>query len=799
MVSTRRRAPMVEPVRRLLVDARPLSNPAYRDRGVGRYVAGLARALHATGDDLRLLVSCHEEREVLGDLPEEVFAPLSRSTIRAESGPGTWFVATGLLHDPIDHDPVPRAVTECSMAAAAIVYDVIPYRQPERYLTTELAARQARLRASLARTLDASLAISQFSADTAVEHLGLDPRRTAVVGAGVDDRFVPVVAGAPRRHVAVLGTDTRPYVVAVTGADDRKNTRGLLAGWGRMPAAVRQAHRLVVVGRYDPPTRARWLAWAHDAGCPDVTFTGAVGDDDMVALLQGARLSIVPSFDEGFGLPVVEAGACGCPVITSNTSSLPEVLDEPAACFDPHDPRAIAAALTAALTDDRHRLDLARVAVAAAQRWRWERVAERVRQALSSIEPRRPRRTRTIRPRVAVVGPFAGSPSGIGTYDERLAAAWRSCTDLPELWCGVDAFGIDQHVVARDGRVSAGAFGRAVKVHDVDHIVTVLGNSPYHATTARLAASAATHVWLHEASLVPSELAIGHMSGSMAWFESRMRDLVADSDGVDTFDRIRAEGGDAWIDPAAYARHGVRLIEPRLHLARSVITSSTAAAETVVEAAPWAPPVLVLPLGSEPADGAPPEPGAPIVVAAGFVAPNKAPDLAVAAFAAIAGRVPAKLVFAGDVLPEMSPVLADAIAEHGMGDRIEVTGRLDDHAYHQRLCGARVGLVLRRNHLGEMSAVITELHSRGVPVVTNLPSAGPPSPGLIVLDPDCSAAEVGDALLPLLTDDVLWTEASAAARSQASRWGFGDVAAALWHWLDSGHHTNARITTVEAG
>ena len=100
----------------------------------------------------------------------------------------------------------------------------------------------------------------------------------------------------------------------------------------------------------------RWRHLAAAAGClREVNFAGSVPDQQMIADLQRAHLVVQPSLDEGFGLPVVEAAACGAAVICSNTSSLPEILREPAATFDPAHPADMAAAIERALTDARHR------------------------------------------------------------------------------------------------------------------------------------------------------------------------------------------------------------------------------------------------------------------------------------------------------------------------------------------------------------------------------------------------------------------------------------------------------------
>ena len=154
------------------------------------------------------------------------------------------------------------------------------------------------------------------------------------------------------------------YVVTVGGSDDHKNVQGLLRSWAHVERALDgspRRHHLVIAGAYTP-------AFSH-VGCSGptrqrstdrVVFTGRLDEDELVAVLQGASLAVTPSLEEGFGLPVLEAAACGTATIASNVSSLPEVLDEPAAGFDPHHPQAIADAIVRALTDGDHRADAAR-------------------------------------------------------------------------------------------------------------------------------------------------------------------------------------------------------------------------------------------------------------------------------------------------------------------------------------------------------------------------------------------------------------------------------------------------------
>jgi hypothetical protein len=169
---------------------------------------------------------------------------------------------------------------------------------------------------------------------------------------------------------------------------------------------------------------SRWAACATEVGVRDrVIFTGALEDDELVAVLQGAALSVMPSFEEGFGLPVLEAAACGVPTICSNLTSLPEVLDEASACFDPHDPQSIADAMVRALTDDAHRATLLAARARAVQRWTWPHVAASTIATLESLGRRWPQRIVAPPRRVAVAGAFAGSACTLGDDNEAIVEA----------------------------------------------------------------------------------------------------------------------------------------------------------------------------------------------------------------------------------------------------------------------------------------------------------------------------------------------------------------------------------------
>ena len=278
------------PVGTLLVDARPVDHPTARQRGIGRYVTGLLRGLVEIDAPLVALYASDIEAELLSEsIPGLDLQRWSPRVVREHARADTWFVATQLMLHPVPLDPIPRVITEAGFPVAAVMYDVIPYRYPEQYQVEPSARRQAQLRAPLARTCDALLAISQFAAVTAAEELEFPIERIGMIGAGVEPQFVPATVRAMARPDRVLPADVGAYVVAVTGGDERKNTEGLLRAWGRTDPAIVSTHHLVVATAHAPAVLRRWEAWAVEAGIRDrVVFTGALDDDEMVAVLQGA-------------------------------------------------------------------------------------------------------------------------------------------------------------------------------------------------------------------------------------------------------------------------------------------------------------------------------------------------------------------------------------------------------------------------------------------------------------------------------------------------------------------------------
>ena len=768
-------------------------------RGIGRYTAGLAEGLRSIGAPTVFLapsksIDSDRARELGFDL-----LPCDPQTLcgLAASGP-TIFHSCSIFEYPAATPVIPAAATSLGLPVTATLYDAIPYLEPDRYQADPGMQRFYQSRAVQLRTCDHLMAISEYSARSAVELLGLDHRRVSAVGTGIDDQFrlSPHRARSERLACEAVAGLRRPFVLAVAGNDDRKNGAGLIRGYSQLSRSVRDLYQLVIVGALDESRRQQWTETASRSGCrsDEVILAGEVNDDALCALYQTAALTVFPSLSEGFGLPVAEAAACGCPTITSDTTATPEVLDWRGSTFDPTDDAALSTALHRGLTDERFRDELVSVARAAAARWRWPAVAERFVNALANLDiPDSSTRTRRIgarRRQIALVGPFGGSPSGIGAYNERLI---EPLDELADVTCFVEAFWAEAPLGADGRRFPARALGRHLDPDAFDDIVYTLGNSPFHLTSATmLVPSIQGHIWLHEAQMAELHVGSVHRLKYQEWGDAHLRTEIRIDAGLATLEALTtADGRDGLFDVDRFHDLDIRLLRRVIDSATTVITSSVIASDIVRRSASRHNlPILTLPIafpdapvpgtGSLPTDATE---GCDIAVL-GWLSSRKGVERAMRILALLALTVDARIVFIGKALEGTVESLQAAAIRHGVSQRIEITGYVTPSVLQQRLSACRVGLRLADRTDGEMSAAVTEMVSFGIPTITDLATMAPSSPGLVVV-PNASDAEVSELLWRLLVDDHAWHRAHLDAHARAQAWSFGDVAQHLVEWLNA--------------
>lgn len=213
---------------------------------------------------------------------------------------------------------------------------------------------------------------SEFVRGEVISHYGLPPERVVTTLLGVSEEFVPVSTEAGAAILARHGLAAGRYFLAVGTLEPRKNLAAAVAAFSRLDAATRSAFPLVIVGM---------SGWGRDRLPPDFArlvergearLTGYIPRDELPALYSGARAFVYPSRYEGFGLPPLEAMACGTPVIAAARASLPEVVGDAGLLVDPDDEVALASALRRAIDDAawRERMAVAGPARAAGFTWR---------------------------------------------------------------------------------------------------------------------------------------------------------------------------------------------------------------------------------------------------------------------------------------------------------------------------------------------------------------------------------------------------------------------------------------------
>ncbi len=370
--------------------------------GIGRYCRELVKALARQKDDheyVLLVAGRLRDQEMaalraeLGDSPRFHLRPLwlserwlSRLWHRLQV-PWPVEAAAGrldLFHSPdFTLPPVWHAKTILT------VHDLSFLRVPQ-YAEPSLRAYLEQAVSRSVRRADLVLADSQNTKEDVVELLRVPAERVWVVPAGVEPRFRRVTDDAELARVRQAYGLTRPFILSVGTLQPRKNFTGLIESYHLLRAQHHVLHQLVIVGGkgwlYEPILRR-----AAELGLQtEVRFLGFAADADLPALYSLADAFAWPSFYEGFGIPVLEAMACGTPVVASNVSSLPEVMGDAGLMVSPGDQEALADALWRLLTDAELRADLIARGHAQAARFTWERAAKLLLRAYRQAAATRP-------------------------------------------------------------------------------------------------------------------------------------------------------------------------------------------------------------------------------------------------------------------------------------------------------------------------------------------------------------------------------------------------------------------------
>jgi glycosyltransferase involved in cell wall biosynthesis len=777
---------------RLMLDLQGVQGAA-RHAGLGRYSLELARALvRGRGPNevqillnLRLAESAArlaaEFAPLLGRdgiqrwtapmgcaAGQHPQAPLRRLAehLRAEviSAAGPDLLHLGSVFEGLRHDVVTTWPPELERPRiAATVHDLIPMTLRGMYLDGHW--REAGLVPWYARCLDELaacaplLANSEATRDEVLRHLALPPERVVVVGGGASPGFAPPPPDPAAREALLRRYGlSEGYLLYLGAGDFRKNEGLLLRAYAALPEGLRARHRLAI-GHVNPP-HLRDMARGAGVAEHELVCLPFIPDEDLPGLYAAAGLFVMPSLAEGFGLPLLEAMACGAPCIASDRFALPEVLARSDALFDPEDAEGLTRLLQRLLEAPELRADLAAYGPRRAREFSWDRVAAEAWAAFERAQPpgrkasalkARPAR----RPRLAIVSPLPPTPSGIADYTAELAPALAAHYAVTL----VSAAPPEGPLAGRMPWMSEDDF--AEQGGRFDRVLYHVGNNPMHTRILQeLLPRIPGVVTLHEAAITdlrnwldrradapePRATRVAREEGYPALFGTHE---LAGSAGpmAEALGLVLHSGHARWLLEMQYGNAALA----HAHILPLMRQPAPLPKREAARAA----------LGLSEQDL--------IVASFGIVTPQKLPERVLAGFGALARQVPtARLVFVGDA-QEGSPGLMAEAERQGLGGRVSVTGRVPPAIYQAWLAACDLAVQLRRGSRGETSAAAKDVLMAGRPLLSNRHGAMAEmeASGCRLVAEAAETGELAAALLEIGRDGALRAEMGEAARRWA--------------------------------
>ncbi len=503
-----------------------------RFRGIGRYTRSLVREMIKVRNSNELIIlasslypDTFEElrREFSHLLPPGSFLPYSHQPINpneVDRDPFFEISSTIVRHAyqmvspdailypsvfegwgergvvPLPHNGFPTSL------CVAIVYDFIPYRFSSQFFDHDPFFKEGYMRRLNGyKQFDLLLAISESTRQDAIEILNFDPNRVVNLSGAADSFFLKKEYPQDQKSALFSRLNiTKSYIFYTGNVEYHKNLERMLHAFMKLSPEIRGKHQIVFTHAGD---EARFRAKLKTLGLTgdEVVITGHLSDEELVMLYNLCKLFIFPSLYEGLGLPILEAMACGAPVIAANNSSIPEVMGREDAMFDAMSETSIMEALHRTLTDDEFRLELAAYGLKRVKLFSWEKSAKKAWNAIDTTQKDKNNHTKprfiisNKKPRIAYLSPLPPQKSGIANYSADL---------LPYLnkYFDIDIFVDANHKISDYKLPAKYDIIASTELLDrrEDYITAVyqMGNSEYHAHMIRLMKEFPGVVVLHE-------------------------------------------------------------------------------------------------------------------------------------------------------------------------------------------------------------------------------------------------------------------------------------------------------------
>lgn len=671
---------------------------------------------------------------------------------------------------------------------SATLHDLIPLLFQEHYFQNPEFRRWYYLRLSWMHKADLLLSNSETSRQDAIDLLGIEPWRIVTIYGGVSSHFHPPKNRDQARKRLATRFTLKKKIVLYTGGDDyRKNIKGAIRAFAQIPPELRKDAQLVIICSILPERKKMYMDEARQHGITgmDVLFTGGISDEDLNDFYGICDVFVFPSLYEGLGLPILEAMACGAPVIGGNRSSMRELIAREDAMFDASKDDSIAERITKVLTDADFASDLRRYGPSRASEFNWQRSAELALEAFDDALQRSRHAGAQVavsgwlpKKRLAMLTPLPPSQSGIADYNAQFLHYLARHFDI-DLY--VTAPNVSDESISCAYRVfDAQDFERVAPAYD--HILYEFGNSEFHAHMPALLEKFPGVVGLHDAFLSGM---FGYIDFNLGNPGAYQREMIASHGPVARryFSPLTKHP-----DPTYASMVDLPCTRRVLEQGTGVISHSPFNLQVARENYPqsWYAPYRTIPqmvvmpkiitqearstirleLGFKPDDF--------VVVTFGHIAWTKWGDKLLDAFltSELRNQKNTYLVFAGKLAEDhFGKGLAEAIHKSSLKDRIRITGFLSAEDYAKYLRVADLAVQLRTKSRGGTPKGVLDCLAYGVPVMVNNDASYTDYPENVVikLDPEPSIESIASQLNLLFSDRAKLVQFSLAGRNHVAQ------------------------------
>lgn len=482
---------------KIAIDLQALQTRNSRGRGIGRYTKSVLESLVSLQSDN------HYHMFANGTLPEpELDRKIcSYSTINypqiGSCDINDLLMKTTILAADVEGVFVPSPMegldstipdySYFSKKVFTICYDLIPLIFADRYLNDANMHSLYMKRLINVQNADLIFAISESTRQDCIKYLNIYPDKVINVSGGVSPFFTPVPTSEHQTWLKLFANKfkiDKKFVLYTGGEDWRKNIEGLVKAFAKLPKNLQESHQLVIACKVSEFFAQEITNLATKLKIErSLVLTNYVTDEELKALYSTCSLFVFPSFYEGFGLPLLEAIACGAPAIASNNSSLIEIVASTEQLFDAHSTEDIVMTMQTVLENENFQRQLSENALSQAKKFTWKSVAQKISdafrdsQAINKVSITFNRvESENTNIKAAFFSPFKPIKSGIADYSQDLLPSLSQHLNL-------DLYYDKGYLPDADvwnKLFSFSEFENKIKEENYQAIIYQIGNSSYH-------------------------------------------------------------------------------------------------------------------------------------------------------------------------------------------------------------------------------------------------------------------------------------------------------------------------------